>query len=128
MGALAEVDGLAADWRQNINEALSQGNLELATTRLEEANAVFPNDVEWVQLNVRLQNRQRAERIMVSTEALLTSQKGRQAKQMFDILRFELTGLAQGRLRVLRLVARLMDRGPRPTARGRLTARVPGGG
>ncbi len=72
-GALAEVAGLAADWRQNINEALVQGNLELATTRLEEANAVFPNDLEWVQLNVRLQNRQRADRIMVSTEALLTS-------------------------------------------------------
>ncbi len=72
-GALAEVAGLAADWRQNISEALTQGNLELAATRLEEANAVFPSDVEWVQLNVRLQNRQRAERIMVSTEALLTS-------------------------------------------------------
>ena len=71
--ARAEVDTLAADWRESISESLLAGNLELAETRLQEASEVFPNDVEWVQLNVSLQNRQRAERIMVSTQGLLTS-------------------------------------------------------
>ena len=71
--ARAEVDGLAADWRSSINQAFQEGNLELAETRLREANAVFPSDVEWVQLNVQLQDRQRAERIMISTQALLQS-------------------------------------------------------
>lgn len=71
--ARAEVDTLAVDWRESISEALLAGNLELAETRLQEASEVFPNDVEWVQLNVSLQDRQRAERIMVSTQGLLTS-------------------------------------------------------
>ena len=71
--ARAEVDTLASDWRESISDALLAGNLELAETRLHEASEVFPNDVEWVQLNVSLQNRQRAERIMVSTQGLLTS-------------------------------------------------------
>jgi len=72
-GAQREVDSLVSDWKQSINEALRQGNLESAQTRLEEASAAFPGDVQWVQLNVELQNRFRAERIMVSAQALLTS-------------------------------------------------------
>ncbi len=72
-GAQREVASLASDWKQSINEALQQGNLENAQTRLQEASAVFPSDVQWIQLNVELQNRLRAERIMVSAQALLTS-------------------------------------------------------
>ncbi len=71
--ATLEVAGLAADWVQSINDALLQGNLQGAESRLTEANAVFPNDIQWVELNVQLENRQRAERIMISAQALLTS-------------------------------------------------------
>lgn len=71
--AQQEVASLASDWKLSIDEAVQQGNLENAQTRLEEARAVFPNDVQWIQLNVELQNRFRAERIMVSAQALLTS-------------------------------------------------------
>ncbi|MEM9622819.1 MAG: protein kinase [Pseudomonadota bacterium] len=67
------VASLAKEWMDIIDEALLQGNLQTATTRLSEASAVFPNDVGWVQLSTRLQNRERAERILVSTEGLLTS-------------------------------------------------------
>ena len=72
-GAQREVATLASDWKGSIDEALQQGNLENAQTRLEEASAVFPSDVQWIQLNVELQNRFRAQRIMISAEALLTS-------------------------------------------------------
>ncbi len=67
------VSSLANEWMNIIDEALRQGNLETAATRLSEASAVFPNDVGWVQLATRLQNRERAERILTSTESLLTS-------------------------------------------------------
>lgn len=64
---------LAADWQTSIDQALSKGNLQLAETRLAEAGSAFPSDPEWARLNARLQNWQRAQRLMVSTQALLTS-------------------------------------------------------
>ncbi len=67
------VASLANEWMNMIDEALLQGNLQTAATRLTEASAVFPNDLGWVKLSTRLQNRERAERILVSTEGLLTS-------------------------------------------------------
>ncbi len=72
-GASIAVDNLTTEWRTTIDDLLLQGSLESASTRLEEANLVFPNDVEWIQLSTRLQNRERAERIYASTRSLLTS-------------------------------------------------------
>jgi len=71
--AQLEVSSLAADWQQAISDALKAGQLTNAQAKLDEANAVFPNDVQWVQLDVELQNRYRAERILISAAALLTS-------------------------------------------------------
>lgn len=72
-GARRELQTLASDWKVSIADALAQNSLESASTRLAEANAVFPEDVEWVQLATELQNRQRAERILTSTRSLLAS-------------------------------------------------------
>jgi len=71
--AKLEVASLASDWQLSIQEALSQSSLQNAEARLAEANAAFPNDVRWLQLEVELQNRERAGRIMVSAQSLLTS-------------------------------------------------------
>ena len=71
--ALEGVATLASEWKANIDAALNAGNLEQAEARLNEARAVFPDDADWLLLDTRLQNRYRAERLMVSTEALLTS-------------------------------------------------------
>jgi len=73
LGAQEGVAGLAVDWQTSIDEALISGDLARAETRLREAREVFPNDVDWIQLAVELDNRQRAERIMRSTQGLLAS-------------------------------------------------------
>ncbi len=73
VGAQQAVADFAEDWKASIDEALLQGNLQLAGSRLSAAQTVFPDDIDWVQLNVRHQNRRRAERLMVSTKSLLTS-------------------------------------------------------
>ena len=72
-GAQAQVATLASDWKASIDEALLQGNLELARTRLDESSSVFAQDADLDLLNVRLLNRQRAEQLLVSTQALLSS-------------------------------------------------------
>jgi tetratricopeptide (TPR) repeat protein len=71
-GARSEVANLNADWKASIREAFMQRSLQRAQTRLEEGKSVFPNDPQWVQMDIELQNRQRAERIVSMTEALLT--------------------------------------------------------
>ena len=73
VGATEELASLNSDWKNLIAAALADGNLEFAELRLTEARAVFPNDVDWVQLDTRLQNHLRAERLMQNTAALLTS-------------------------------------------------------
>ncbi len=73
MGARSEVDNLNADWKTSIKEAFAQRNLQRAQTRLQEGKGVFPDDPQWVQIDIELQNRQRAERIVGTTRALLTS-------------------------------------------------------
>ena len=69
--ASEEVSNLNTDWKSSIREALSQSNLQSAETRLSEGRGVFPQDLEWVQLDIELQNHLRAERIAQSTQALL---------------------------------------------------------
>ena len=69
----AAVAGLASDWKTSIREAMTLGNLETASTQLNDAIDVFPEDVEWLTLKNQIQNRQRAERILESTQSLLRS-------------------------------------------------------
>ncbi|HAH81365.1 MAG TPA: hypothetical protein DCL88_09045, partial [Gammaproteobacteria bacterium] len=64
---------LMTEWKQAISSALVNDNTELAATRLDEATAHLPNDPEINLLSLQLQNRYRAERLLKSTEALLTS-------------------------------------------------------
>ena len=72
-GATGELRMLATDWQTSISQALNQNALEVASTRLAEANAVFPEDVQWIQLATQLQDMQRAQRILTSTRSLLAS-------------------------------------------------------
>ncbi|MEM7100777.1 MAG: protein kinase [Pseudomonadota bacterium] len=73
LGATTAVSSLNAEWLQAIDTALGEGNIEGATTRLQEARSVFPDSVSWVQIDTRIQNYQRAERILESTRSLLAS-------------------------------------------------------
>ncbi len=72
-GARSEVASLNADWKETIAEAFAQRSLQRAQTRLKEGKNVFPNDPQWMQMDIELQDRQRAERIVSTTKALLTS-------------------------------------------------------
>ena len=67
------LNALIAEWKQGISSALVNDNADLAATRLDEAMALLPNDAEINLLSLQLQNRYRAERLLKSTEALLTS-------------------------------------------------------
>ena len=71
--AQEELANLASDWKRSIDLALLERNTELAETRLAEARDVFPTDLDWLQLNQRLDDLQRAERIIASTRRLLAS-------------------------------------------------------
>lgn len=73
-GATLELSNLATDWKQSIADSLEANNLVFAQTRLEEANSVFPNDLEWANLNSDLLNRLSAERIYSNSVTLLASQ------------------------------------------------------
>lgn len=67
------LDEVVAVWRDSINTALAGGDLETANVRLQEAISVLGEDPELTVLSLRLQNRYRAERLLKSTQALLTS-------------------------------------------------------
>lgn len=60
-------------WRDSIDTALARSDLETADVRLQEAISVLGEDPELTVLSLRLQNRYRAERLLKSTQALLTS-------------------------------------------------------
>ncbi|MGK0260183.1 MAG: tetratricopeptide (TPR) repeat protein [Candidatus Azotimanducaceae bacterium] len=72
-GATDALHNLESIWKAQAAEGLSQGNLEAVGTRLEEAESVFPDDVDWLDLRNQLQDRRRAQRILTSTRQLLTS-------------------------------------------------------
>ena len=71
--AQAMLASLVSDWKEEVRAALDEGNLELATTRLTEARDIFPGDREWDSFQIVLADRERAERILASTQALLQS-------------------------------------------------------
>ena len=72
-GAQERLSNLEADWKQNVRTDLEQGNIEAVATRLDAAKSAFVDDVVWLDLRTQLTNRQRAQRIVKSTELLLTS-------------------------------------------------------
>ncbi len=72
-GATAALAGLAAQWRETINVALSQGDLDQAETKIEESAIAFPNDPGLDNLRTALTDRRNAETLLASTQALLRS-------------------------------------------------------
>ena len=71
--AQVALDKVVKVWRDSINTALVGNDLETADVRLQEAISVLGEDPELTVLSLRLQNRYRAERLLKSTQALLTS-------------------------------------------------------
>ena len=71
--ATAALDTTTQAWKQSINQAMVDNNLERAEARLLEAETVFGSDPELTVLSLRLQNRFRAERLLLSTQSLLRS-------------------------------------------------------
>ena len=67
------LDATTAAWKQSISQAMTDNDLERAQARLQEAEAVFGANPELTVLSLRLQNRFRAERLLVSTQSLLRS-------------------------------------------------------
>lgn len=67
------LDATEKSWKQSITAAMAVNELEQAQTRLTEAQSVFAADPELTVLSLSLQNRFRAERLLISTESLLRS-------------------------------------------------------
>lgn len=70
-GALEAVDGLAAQWKDSVRQALAQSNFALADTKLKEAVTAFPQDSEFVELRERYDNLEQAEKLLRSTKEML---------------------------------------------------------
>lgn len=71
--AQAALDGLAQEWKRQIDAALNQGNLAQAETKLAESMLAFPNDPSLRRLEERLTNRKHAESLLATTQGLLRS-------------------------------------------------------
>lgn len=72
-GAQEALTGLASQWKLSIREALANSNLTQAQTKLSESKLAFPDDPELPQLSLELNNRQRAQALLSSTQELLQS-------------------------------------------------------
>ncbi len=72
-GAKEALAGLASQWKQDVAEALAQGNLSLAETKLAQSSQAFPDDPMLAELSVQTTNRRHAESLLASTQALLRS-------------------------------------------------------
>jgi tetratricopeptide (TPR) repeat protein len=71
--AEAALASIADQWKADIRSALEQGNLTLAENKLDETTQAFPNDASLVDLSRQLTNRKHAERLLASTQGLLSS-------------------------------------------------------
>jgi tetratricopeptide (TPR) repeat protein len=71
--AEAALASIADQWKADIRSALEQGNLTLAENKLEETTQAFPNDASLVDLSRQLTNRKHAERLLATTQGLLSS-------------------------------------------------------
>ncbi|MGI9325700.1 MAG: protein kinase domain-containing protein [Pseudomonadales bacterium] len=72
-GAQEALTGLASQWKQAARAAMDSGNLTLAQTKLAESQSAFPEDSDLPALNSELENRQRAQALLSSTQELLQS-------------------------------------------------------
>ena len=70
-GANSAIDGLASQWKEDIRLSLFEGALAVAENKLAESRQVFPDDPQIQELEVQLNNRQTAENLLLSTQALL---------------------------------------------------------
>lgn len=73
LGAKQAIDGLASQWRSSFANALVQGDLNQAETKLDESTAAFPQDPGLADLRSALTDRRHAESLLASTQALLRS-------------------------------------------------------
>ena len=67
------LDGLAAEWKQAIRQAIDKDALNLAETKLEESRTAFPEDAELEELANMVTDRNRAVILIASTQGLLRS-------------------------------------------------------
>ncbi|MEZ5560472.1 MAG: protein kinase [Pseudomonadales bacterium] len=72
-GALDALNGLAAQWRSDIERALASGDLAQAETKLAESSQSFPDDPSLTALAEQLTDRRHAQNLLASTQALLRS-------------------------------------------------------
>ncbi|MFW6093104.1 MAG: protein kinase domain-containing protein [Pseudomonadota bacterium] len=72
-GARAALAGVAEQWKDEVAEAMEAGRLDEAETKLAEASSAFPDDDGLRRLSERLTNHQHAERLLASTQGLLSS-------------------------------------------------------
>ena len=73
VAALSAIEGLAAQWKDDVLQALEQGNLAGAETKLDEFVGAFPEDPILADLTVQLTNHQHAHSLLTTTQALLMS-------------------------------------------------------
>ncbi|MFU8817495.1 MAG: protein kinase domain-containing protein [Pseudomonadales bacterium] len=71
--AEAALATIATQWKSDIDNALTQGNLTQAETRLAESLSAFPDDASLRALADKLTNRKHAESLLLSTQGLLRS-------------------------------------------------------
>ena len=71
--ARSAIEGLAAQWKDDVLQALQQGNLAAAETKLIESVAAFPEDPVLADLSQQLTNHQHADSLLTTTQALLRS-------------------------------------------------------
>ncbi len=71
--ARSAIEGLAAQWKEDVLQALQQGNLAAAETKLIESIAAFPEDPILADLTQQLINHQHADSLLTTTQALLRS-------------------------------------------------------
>lgn len=72
-GAQADIGSLADEWKLTIRTALAESNFGTAEARLAEARLAFPDDPEFEEFLIQLDDRRNAEALLASTQALLRS-------------------------------------------------------
>lgn len=72
-GARADIGSLADEWKLTIRTALAESNFGTAEARLAEARLAFPDDPDFKDFLVELDDRRNAEGLLASTQALLRS-------------------------------------------------------
>ena len=69
--AAAAIDDAADRWKQDVQAAIEADDLALASLRLDDVAAVFPDDPDTSSLFNRLRNRRHAEQLINDTQRLL---------------------------------------------------------